>query len=158
MVEFDMRPAVEGDREFLYWLHCATMRAVIEQTWGWDDRWQLAEFDRRFRKFSVSVIEVKSSPAGGLWLEERPDALYIHELQIAPAFQSRGLGTAVVETIIERAAHRGLPVDLSVVPANSRAMHLYERLGFWVRRAEAPFLRMRHDARSTEAGQRLTEG
>jgi uncharacterized protein len=154
MVEFSMRPAEEGDRQFLYALHSATMRDVIELTWGWDDEWQRAEFDRRFAEFSVSVIEVDSHPVGGLWIEERPDALYIHELQIAPALQNRGLGTAVVETVIERAADRGLPVDLSVVPANARAMRLYERLGFRVMRVEAPFIRMRHDAR---CGRRLRE-
>jgi ribosomal protein S18 acetylase RimI-like enzyme len=152
MVEFSMRPASEGDKEFLFWLHCATMRDVVELTWGWDDGWQPAEFDRRFRQFSVSVIEVASCPAGCLWLEERPDEIYIHELQIAPAFQRRGVGTAVVQTVIERAAGRGLPVALSVVPANARAMRLYERLGFRVTQVEAPFLRMRRDARSAEAG------
>jgi hypothetical protein len=31
-------------------------------------------------------------------------------------------------------------------------MRLYERLGFRVTQVEAPFLRMRHDARSAEAG------
>ena len=59
-----LRPASEQDREFLYALHCATMRDVIEQTWGWDDAWQRANFEERFADFAVSVIEADSRPVG----------------------------------------------------------------------------------------------
>lgn len=138
---------MEADKQLLYSVYCANMRAVVEQWRGWDDAWQLAEFERRFRECSVSVIEVESRPVGGLWLEERPDALYIHELQIAPAFQGGGIGTAVVETVIAQGARRGLPVALSVVSANPRARSLYERLGFRATQVEPPFVRMRHDTR-----------
>jgi len=143
--DLDLRPASERDREFLYALHRSTMRDVIEQTWGWDDAWQRADFDRRFRQFRVSVIEAGSRSVGSLWLEQRPDSLYIHELQVTPPQQGRGIGTAVIEMVIEQGASRGLPIDLSVVPANPRARDLYERLGFRVTCVEPPFMRMRHD-------------
>ena len=109
-MDLDLRPASERDREFLYALHCSTMRDVIEQTWGWDDARQLAGFDRRFRQFTVSVIEAESRSVGSLWLEQRPDSLYIHDLQVAPPHQGRGIGTAVVEMVIEQGASRGLPI------------------------------------------------
>jgi ribosomal protein S18 acetylase RimI-like enzyme len=124
------------------------MRDVIEQTWDWDDAWQLAEFEKRFDAFTVSIIEAESRSAGSLWLEQRPDSLYIHDLQVAPAQQGRGIGTAVIEMVIEQGAGRGLSVALSVVPANPRARSLYERLGFRVTEIEPPFIRMRHDAES----------
>ena len=66
------------------------MRQVIEQTWGWNDAWQRGEFDTRFRMCAVSVIEIDSQPAGGLWLESRPDSLHIVELQLAPEKQGNG--------------------------------------------------------------------
>ena len=145
MTKVSMRPAAQEDEQFLYSVYCVNMRDVVERTWGWDDAWQRAEFERRFRELSVSVIEVESRAVGGLFLEERSDSLYVHELQIAPAFQGRGIGTAVVRTLIEQGASRGLPVVLSVVSANPRARSLYERLGFRVTRVEPPFVRMRHD-------------
>jgi ribosomal protein S18 acetylase RimI-like enzyme len=146
-MDLHLRPAAEGDREFLYALHCSTMRDVIEQTWGWDDAWQRAEFDRRFTQLRVSVIEVGARSVGSLWLEQRPDSLYVHELQVAPTHQGGGIGTAVVRLVIEEGAGLALPITLSVVPANPRARDLYERLGFRVTRVEPPFIRMRHDAR-----------
>ena len=148
MTKVSMRPAAQEDEQFLYSVSCVNMRDVVEQTWGWDDVWQLAEFDRRFRQCSVSVIEVESRAVGGLFLEERSDSLCVHELQIAPAFQGRGIGTAVVKTVIEQGASRGLLVALSVVSATPRAVSLYERLGFRVTQVEPPFVRMPHDTRS----------
>jgi len=146
-VALDLRAASEQDREFLYALHCSTMREVIERTWGWDDAWQRADFEKRFAAYTVSIIEAGSRSVGSLWLEQRPDSLYIHDLEIEPASQGRGIGTAVIEMVIEQGASRGLPIVLSVVPANPRAMRLYERLGFRVTCVEPPFIRMRHDAR-----------
>ena len=123
------------------------MRDVIEQTWGWDEAWQRADFEKRFEVCAVSIIEAGARSVGSLWLEQRPDSLYIHELQVTPPQQGRGIGTAVIEMVIEQGASRGLPIVLSVVPANPRARDLYERLGFRVTCVEPPFIRMRHDAR-----------
>jgi hypothetical protein len=75
MTKISMRPAAQEDEQFLYSVYCVNMRHVVEQTWGWDDAWQFAEFERRFRQLSVSVIEVGSRAVGGLLLEERPDSL-----------------------------------------------------------------------------------
>jgi ribosomal protein S18 acetylase RimI-like enzyme len=152
VADLNLRPASEHDREFLFALHRATMRDLIEQTWGWDEAWQRAEFERRLEEYSVSVIESGSHPVGSLWLEQRPDSLYIHDLQVAPPRQGRGVGTAVIESVIEQGAGRGLPIVLSVLTANPRALRLYERLGFRVTGVEPPFIRLRHDARLTEVG------
>ena len=119
------------------------MHEVIGQTWGWDEAWQQADFDRRFAEYMVSIIEAEGRPAGGLWLESKPDSLYIVELQVLPELQGRGIGTAVVRKVIEQGANRGVPVTLSVVPANPRAKRLYERLGFEATDVENPFIRMR---------------
>jgi ribosomal protein S18 acetylase RimI-like enzyme len=122
------------------------MRDVIEKTWGWDEAWQRADFDRRFAESIVSTIEVAGRAVGSVWLEWKPDCLYIHELQIMPEWQGRGFGTAVLQQVIEQASGRRFPVTLSVVPANRRAKRLYERVGFKVTGVEPPFIRMRHDS------------
>ncbi|MBI1872877.1 MAG: GNAT family N-acetyltransferase [Acidobacteria bacterium] len=120
------------------------MRDVIENTWGWDEAWQRRDFDRRFREYLTSIIECDGRAVGGLLLEWKPDSLYIHELQLLPEYQSQGIGTGGIGKAIEQAAARRLPVTLSVVPANPRAQHLYERLGFKVTAIEPPFIRMRY--------------
>ena len=146
-VAVSLRPATESDRAFLFDLFARTMRSVIQQTWGWDERWQRANFSRRFNGYDVSVIEADGRPVGGLFLEHRPDNVYIHEIQILPEYQGRGIGSTVIRGVIDRSARRGVPVGLSVVPANPRALRLYERLGFTVLGVEPPFIRMRSSSR-----------
>jgi ribosomal protein S18 acetylase RimI-like enzyme len=145
-VEWHLRSASASDRDFLYALHGTTMREVIEKTWGWDETWQRTDFERRLAAYMVSIIEAEDRAVGSLWLEWKQDSLYIHEVQILPEFQGKGLGTAVVQCVLEQGARRTLPVTLSVVPANPRAKRLYERLGFEVTSVEPPFIRMRHQA------------
>jgi ribosomal protein S18 acetylase RimI-like enzyme len=125
---------------------------MIEQTWGWDDAGQRANFQERLAVCAVSIIETGSRSVGSLWLEQRPDSLYIHDLQVAPPHQSRGIGTAVIEMVIEQGASRGLPIVLSVLLVNPRARALYERLGFRATGVEPPFMRMRHDSHLVGAG------
>lgn len=122
------------------------MRAVIEETWGWDDIWQQADFSKRLSHCVVSIIEVDGQPAGSLWVESTTDSMHIEELQIIPRLQGKGLGTATIMKVIKESAGRGLPVTLSVVPANPRAKQLYERLGFEVTAVEDPFIHMRRVA------------
>jgi ribosomal protein S18 acetylase RimI-like enzyme len=146
---WSLRSAADSDREFLYELHETTMRGVIEQTWGWNDEWQRKDFERRFRDARFDVIESSSVPIGALCLERRPDSLCILEMQLMPHAQGRGIGTAVVQMVLNEARAQRLPVKLSVVPANRRAQRLYERLGFSVVAVEPPFIRMAHDGRAT---------
>ena len=123
------------------------MRQVIEETWGWDEAWQRNDFDRRFGECAVSIIEREGRPAGALWLQSKPDSIYVHELQVLPEHQGRGIGTAVVRLLIDGASSRNVSVTLSVLAANPRAKRLYERLGFEVTEFDAPFFRMRHSPR-----------
>ena len=139
-----IRQATVTDREFLYELHCRTMRPVIDMTWGWDDEWQAKDFERRCATYDVFVIERDGHPIGGLMLETMADSIYVHEIQVLPEYQEQGVGTAVMKQIIEQASKRGLGVTLSVVAANPRAKDLYARLGFTVTAFESPFFRMRY--------------
>jgi ribosomal protein S18 acetylase RimI-like enzyme len=123
------------------------MRGMIEQTWGWDEAWQQEDFNRRFREYTGSIIENDGRAIGGLLLESKPDSIYIHEVQVLPEHQGLGIGSAVVQWVIAQAASRGIAVTLSVLEVNPRARQLYERLGFQVTAFDAPFFRMRHDAR-----------
>ena len=120
------------------------MRHVIEKTWGWNDEWQRSDFDRRFAVYACSVIEIAREVVGGLMLNRSASAVDLVEIQILPEHQGKGIGTAVVRKVIEDAARDCLPVTLSVVPANSRAKQLYERIGFRVTSVDAPFIHMRY--------------
>jgi len=122
------------------------MRAVIEETWGWDDERQQRDFEWRFTGYEVWVIELDDERCGGLMIEATPESFVIQEIQVTPRFQRRGIGTMIIRSVLTRAAQREVVVALSVVPANPGARRLYERLGFEVTHEDAPLIHMQHKA------------
>jgi ribosomal protein S18 acetylase RimI-like enzyme len=59
-------------------------------------------------------------------------SLFLAYVAILPAFQGRGVGTAIVRDLVEEARAQDLPVTLQVLKENPGARRLYERLGFAV--------------------------
>ncbi|MEU1576267.1 GNAT family N-acetyltransferase [Streptomyces collinus] len=53
---------------------------------------------------------------------------YLWMIGVAPGRQDEGLGTALIETVLDRCDREGLPAYLEA--SNARSRHLYERLGF----------------------------
>ena len=147
-MRWELRLASDSDRDFLFALHRLTMREVIAETWGWDETWQRAEFMRRLDTCTVSIIDIEGQAAGGLWLRTMPESLHIVELQLLPKMQGKGVGSAVVQHVIQQGIDGGVPVTLSVVRANPRAQRLYERLGFEVAGVDAPLIHMRYAHRA----------
>jgi GNAT superfamily N-acetyltransferase len=56
---------------------------------------------------------------------------WLEELYVMPSHRSRGIGTALIAAIIERARQAGIvAIDLEIDAGHSRAEALYRRLGF----------------------------
>jgi GNAT superfamily N-acetyltransferase len=126
---FSLRPISDADYDFLYQLQTATMKPYIEATFGWDEAVQRLRF--RFDPREQKIIVVENQDVGVLGCEELPKKLFIGRIQIAPAWQRRGLGTLVLRERIERARELGVVAALRVLKVNP-AKRLYERLGFAV--------------------------
>jgi ribosomal protein S18 acetylase RimI-like enzyme len=61
----------------------------------------------------------------------RPGTAHVPQIAIATPFQGHGLGTAMLRASFERLRAQGFSeVSLTVTSLNSRAVRLYERLGF----------------------------
>ena len=130
-MEFTLRPANAADYEWLWELKRMTMRAHVEATWGsWDDVAQEAFFRRSFSPETIQLVLIEGQNAGLLHVERKPAELFLANIQIHPSFQNRGLGTAVIKTVMESARFLLLPVRLQVLTVNVAARDLYLRLGF----------------------------
>lgn len=130
-MQFTLRPATAGDYAWLWELKRLTMRPYVEQTWGgWDELAQEAFFRRSYRSDLVQIVLVEEQYAGLLHVEREPAELFLANIQIHPKFQNRGLGTAVIRTVLESSRALKLPVRLQVLQVNRAAQQLYLRLGF----------------------------
>ncbi len=124
-----LRPATEEDEEFCYLVLKTTMRSYVDQIWGWDESWQRTYFRSRFDPDQNEVIVLDGVDVGVFSVEEREDELFISRLYILPAYQRQGIGTYLLQSVLDKGKALGLPVRLQVL-VNNPARHLYERLGF----------------------------
>lgn len=127
---WSLRGARPEDRQFLFELNRATMREYVDATWGWDDGEQVAFFDEHFDPTRCQILQVGRIDIGVLAVEERAEEVYLAEIQVLPEWQGRGIGSSVIESLVEYGAASDKPVTLRVLRTNPRAATLYTRLGF----------------------------
>src|SRR4051812_17553812 len=100
-----------------------------EDAWGDTMFWsELAQRDTRY--YIVATEKDKIIGYAGLCAYAR-DTSYVQTIAVAPAWQGKGLGTRLLETLLAEADRRGCrQVDLEVRADNETAIQLYERHGF----------------------------
>ena len=82
------------------------------------------------------VARVGGEPAGALSLFLGREAVGIYNVEVAPALQRRGVGTAMTRAVLEEARTLGWRVGVLGPTRESRSM--YERLGFVLHRQALP--------------------
>jgi SAM-dependent methyltransferase len=132
MARFDRRPATGEDYELVYRMKGETMRPYIEATWGWVEEDQRRLHERRFVPHATEILLVEGEPVGWLHVRRKPEEIVLLSVAVLPAWQSHGIGSAILEELQREAAVGGLPIRLHVLRVNERARALYERRGFRV--------------------------
>ena len=130
--QYSLRKATEKDFPFFRELHRLLFRKHIEQIWGWDQDDQEQRTREAFENDVVQVIQVDNQDIGFLQVEDQEDCVRVGEIWIAPDYQNRGIGTAIVNDVIQKAFQVSKGVFLGVLRTNHRAKAFYKRLGFIV--------------------------
>jgi ribosomal protein S18 acetylase RimI-like enzyme len=137
-----LRPAGDGEVEFFFSTRRDGFRAYAEEVFGpWDESRQRASAERDFAEQPIEIVEQGGAAIGYVIVERHDDHLFLDEIALVPAVRRRGLGGALVRSVMARARDAGLPLRLSVL-VNNPAQRLYVRLGFVVTRVEHPRIKM----------------
>ena len=130
-MDVTLAPFTAEDRDFAFYVTEATMRAYVEQAFGrWDPEDQRRRSDEN-DPGSCRLILVDGVRAGILVVDDRPDEIFLARIFVLPEFQRRGVGSALIRLLMERADSEKKPLRLRVLVLNP-ARRLYERLGFTV--------------------------
>lgn len=107
------------------------MHAYVEQTWGrWDEHEQEEFFTKNFLPEEIRIVAVEGRDAGYLHTTVTHREISLNNIMVAPEFQGRGLGTAVLADLLASAREHGQVVRLRVLKVNEAAQRLYRRIGF----------------------------
>jgi ribosomal protein S18 acetylase RimI-like enzyme len=123
-------PATNLDFDFAYQLKKIAYKEYIEQTWGWDEGFQMKFHQENFSTANTRIIIVEDQRTGTVDVKEEDKRIFISGLCLLPAFQNKGFGTAVLQEIMQEAAANKKRIELEVLKVNTKAQELYKRLGF----------------------------
>jgi len=129
-MKVSLRPAVDADFE-------ACRRTYFAETAWINERLQLKREDQEtaFRNLwkpsQVCVIQADGVDVGWLQTVVSKDEEFLGQIFVDAPFQRKGIGTEVLQRIVEEASRLKLPIRLAVVKFNPSRL-LYERLGFRV--------------------------
>ena len=141
--EVVLRPATPEDYEEMALVYASTRAAELAQVTWWDDEQKLAfcrmqydaqktEYDARYPDAQYDLILLDGRTAGRFWVGRDDDEIHMLDITVLPWAQGRGVGTAIVKTLIEEARASGKHLRHMVFVLNEGARRLYERLGFVV--------------------------
>lgn len=90
---------------------------------------QHRSYQDRFTEARFDVIELRGEPAGRLYVDRREDEIRLVDIALLPEHRGRGIGTALLRSLLDEGAASGRRVSIHVEHTNP-ALRLYERLGF----------------------------
>ncbi|KWF01678.1 GCN5 family acetyltransferase [Burkholderia ubonensis] len=123
-----LRAATPADVPFLLRLRKLTMTAHLQRSGvPTDDDTHYGRIRANFE--DAKIICDGTESIGLLKLSRAPDEWRLHQIQVLPAHQGKGIGSAVLRDVLAEATRAGVPVSLSVLQGNP-ARRLYEQLGF----------------------------
>jgi ribosomal protein S18 acetylase RimI-like enzyme len=134
-----LRPVGDEDLAFLRRVYSSTRTEELAVT-GWDDATkeaflaqqfaaQHAHYLGNYEGATYDVVIVDGEPAGRLYVARWDDEIRVMDVALLPEHRGRGVGTRLLESLLEEGERSGKKVSIHVERANP-AVALYERLGF----------------------------
>jgi Acetyltransferases len=166
-LELGYRPGLPEDGEFLRELYASTRDdlaslgfppVALESLIDLQLRARDLSYGTRYPRGERFVVELGRARVGSFLVSEEGDAAQLVDIAVLPEYRCRGIGRSVIRMLQGRAASCGLPLSLSVMRNNPRALALYLELGFVARGGDEVSLAMRWegDAGELSAEPKLT--
>jgi ribosomal protein S18 acetylase RimI-like enzyme len=135
---FGLRPAQPADADFEYELYASTRddlrplgAEVFDGLVGMQFRAQSMSIRLEHPGAERQIVIVEAAPAGRLIIDVSGNHLEVIDIALLPEYRGQGIGTSILRSVLSRADRLGRAVRLHV-EKQSRAVRLYERLGFGI--------------------------
>lgn len=133
---FHLRPARADEFDFVAEIYIAAMRPLMQQLDAWDEPMRRAAIRRSYKAADSRIISRDGADIGWIQVTQRDADYNLAQIQILEEYCGLGIGSEIINALLDRAADEGKTVSLSAVRVN-RAIGLYQRMGFRVIDPEA---------------------
>ncbi len=134
-----LRLAVPEDEPFLQAVYASTRAEEMALVpWTAEQKQAFVEMQYRAQRQSyqnqyplsqVYIIEQDEQPVGRMIADRSATTILLMDIALLPEYRNHGLGSALIQDLLDEADRSHRPVQLHVEDFNP-AMHLYLRLGF----------------------------
>ena len=151
VMTIDLRAVIEDDADFLYSVYASTRADEMARV-DWNIEQQEAFLRMQFNaqtQFYIAnypgaefqVITLNGQPIGRLYIHSREDEIRIMDIALLPKYRNLGIGSALLQDVLEQGKNLNLPVTIHVEQFNP-ALRLYKRMGFRQKENKGVYLLM----------------
>lgn len=91
---FQLRPALDSDRDFIWSLRVATMKRLVAEAYGWDESVQRAYAEE---SLAGQIVVIDDRPVGVVTLKDWAEEVHLGWVALSPEVQGRGPGRGAGE-------------------------------------------------------------
>jgi len=129
--------AKEHEKGYFFKLYCDSMKNHIETLWGWDQNWQINDFESRWNSSVNYTLFNAGKRIGYFQVIEEKNGAYIMMFIIDIKYRSKGVGRHALTLLKKSLSNK--PLSLRVFKTNIKALSFYEKNGFLITNHENEF-------------------
>ena len=139
-VSVTLRPAQPEDQDFLLELYAGSRLDELKMV-EWDENQkhafilmqfnaQRGQYAARYPCADSDIVLRNARPVGRMLVDRSEHEITLVDVSLLPEHRNAGIGTRLIQSLLDEAGRAGKQVRLQVVKTNP-ALRLYERLGFY---------------------------
>lgn len=138
--EVSLRPITKDDKEFLYKVYAGTRdeeMAMIGWTEEEKEKFLRSQFESQqnhykfyYAKARFDIILYRNQPVGYMYVDRGAKEILGVDIAVLPEYRSKGIGGLLIRDLLMEAEEKGVPFNIQVLKQNTKALKLYERMGF----------------------------
>lgn len=159
VMTINLRAVTENDADFLYSVYASTRvdeMARVDWTTEQQEVFLRMQFNAQTQFYIANypgaefqVITLNDQPIGRLSIHRRDNEIRIMDIALLPDYRNLGIGSALLQDILEQGKNLNLPVTIHVEQFNP-ALRLYKRMGFYPKEDKGVYLLMEWSPASKE--------
>jgi GNAT superfamily N-acetyltransferase len=123
-------PAQASDLKDLYLKYKAALFTIIEDTFGWDEKFQYERFEKTYELNWFHWIKVDDELVGYICYWKTAAEIHVSLLILNPEMRGFGFGRQIMKHVHNEARKNNCKLTLSSFRKNVAAIKFYESLGY----------------------------
>jgi len=151
IMTIDLRDVKADDADFLYSVYASTRADEMARVdWNTEQKEaflrmqcnaQSQFYIENYPGATFQVITLNDQHVGRLYIHRREDEIRIMDITLLPEYRNLGIGSSLLQDILEQGKNLKLPVTIHVEQFNP-ALRLYKRMGFYPKEDKGVYLLM----------------